>query len=105
MKTIINLTPTPNQLVSANITDANGDIHVADFKLRTMPDGSLIADITVDGEDLVYGQRCVNNMPLLLGHSTKGNFYFTDLYEDTDPVYTRFGTQYALIYDNEYTMD
>jgi hypothetical protein len=105
MKTIINLTQTPNQLVSANITDINGEIHVVDFRLRTMPDGSLITDITLDGDDVVYGQRCVNNMPLLLGYSGRGNFYFTDLYENTDPVYTRFGTQYELIYDNEYTMD
>lgn len=105
MKTIINLTQTPNQLVSANITDANGNVHVADFKLRTMPDGSLIIDIAIDGEYLVYGQRCVNNMPLLLGLNTKGNFYFTDEFEDTDPKYTGFGTQYQLIYDNEYTMD
>ena len=105
MKTIINLTQTPNQLVSANITDANGDMHIVDFRLRTMPDGSLVTNITIDGDDVVYGQRCVNNMPLLLGLNTKGNFYFTDQFGDTDPVYTGFGTQYQLIYDNEYTMD
>ena len=105
MKTIINLSPTPNQTVSANITDSNGDMHMLDLKLRTMPDGSMIADVAIDETWLVYGVRCLNNMPLILGTQNIGNLYFTDQYSDTDPNYAGLGEQYQLIYDNEYTLE
>lgn len=105
MKTIINLTPTPNQTVSANITDTNGDIHVLELALRTMPDGILITDIAIDDEWLVYGVRCINNIPLLLGAQNIGNLYFTDQFGDTDPTYAELGDRYQLIYDNEYTLE
>lgn len=105
MKTIINLSPTPNQTVSANISDVNGDMHILDLRLRTLPDGSLISDISIDNEWLAYGVRCLNNMPLLLGTQHIGNLYFTDQYSDTDPTYSGLGDQYQLIYDNEYTLE
>ena len=105
MKTIINLSPTPNQTVSANISDTADELHVLDLRLRTMPDGSMIADIAIDEDWLAYGVRCLNNMPLLLGTQNIGNLYFTDQYGDTDPTYSGLGTQYQLIYDNEYTLE
>ena len=105
MKTIINLTPTPNQTVSANISDASDEMHVLELRLRTLPDGSLITDISIDDEWLAYGVRCLNNIPLLLGTQDIGNLYFTDQYGDTAPTYSELGDRYQLIYDNEYTLE
>lgn len=105
MKTIINLSPTPNQTVSANISDTAGEMHVVELNLRTLPDGSMIADVAIDENWLVYGVRCLNNMPLLLGTQNIGNLYFTDQYGDTDPTYSGLGDQYQLIYDNEYILE
>lgn len=105
MKTAINLVATPNQSVSANISDANGTTHIVDMKLRTMPDGYLIMDMAIDNTPVFYGRRCVNKMPLALGYPIGGNFYFQDQYGNTDPVYTGLSEQYLLIYDDEYTLD
>lgn len=105
MKTSINLLQTPNQTVSANITAAAGDIHVVQITLRTMPDGYLIANLEIDERPVLYGRRCVNRMPLMLAAPIRGNFYFLDQYENTDPVYTGLSDQYLLIYDDEYTLD
>ena len=105
MKTAINLVATPNQSVSANISDANGKTHIVDMKLRTMPDGYLIMDMTIDNTPVFAGRRCVNKMPLVLGFPIAGNFYFMDKYENTDPTYDGLGGRYLLIYDDEYTLD
>jgi len=105
MKTSINLLQTPNQTVSANITDADGNIRVIQVTLRTMPDGYLIANLEIDQEPVFYGRRCVNRMPLMLAGPIKGNFYFVDQYSNTDPVYTGLGLQYLLIYDDEFILD
>ncbi len=102
MKTSINLTQVPNQSVSANITDASGITHIVDMKLRTMPTGYLIMDMTIDDNVIFYGRRCVNKMPLVLGYDIPGNFYFYDQYDNTDPTYDKLGEQYLLIYDDEY---
>lgn len=104
MKTSINLVATPNQSASANILDVSGASHIVDMKLRTMPDGFLIMDMGIDGVPIFYGQRCVNKMPLLLGVTIPGNFYFWDQYGNTDPVYTGLSDRYLLIYDDEYTI-
>lgn len=104
MKTSINLTPTPNQRLSANITDANGDTHIVDIALRTMPTGYLIMDMSIDDTPVFYGRRCVNKMPLVLGYPIGGNFYFWDQFGNTDPIYTELGNRYLLIYDDEYTL-
>ena len=104
MKTSINLLTTPNQSLSANITDNAGDTHIVDFNLRTLQDGTLIADLTIDAVVNFQGRRCVNKMPLMLNGFITGNFYFDDQYDNTDPVYTGFGTQYLLIYDSDYDL-
>jgi hypothetical protein len=104
MKTAINLTQAPNQSVSANISEPDGTTHIVDIKLRTMPTGYLIMDMGVDDTPLFYGRRCVNKMPLMLGHTVTGNFYFYDQYGNTDPVYTGLSDRYLLIYDDEYEL-
>ena len=73
MQTAINLIQTPVQELSATITDAAGYRRIVGISLRTMKDGSLIADITVDGEVQRYGVRCIDKMPLLLNKALKGN--------------------------------
>lgn len=104
MKVSINLTPVPNQVVSANVTDLSGDTHIVEFRLRTMPTGYLICDCTIDDVAVVYGRRCVNKMPIALPCTIDGNFYFLDAYDNTDPTYDKLGEQYLLIYDNEYVL-
>ena len=104
MKTSINLTQAPNQSVSANISDPSGISHIVDFKLRTMPDGYLIMDMTIDETPIFYGRRCVNKMPLMLTPALAGNFYFYDQFGNTDPVYTGLTSRYLLIYDDEYEL-
>ena len=54
MKTSINLIQAPNQTLSANITDINGEIHIVDINLRTLYDGQMIADISIDGTAVFY---------------------------------------------------
>ena len=105
MKTAINLVATPNQSVSANISDANGATHIVDINLRTMPDGYMIMDMGIDGALVFYGRRCINKMPLVLGSPIGGNFYFQDQYGNTDPEYNGLASRYLLIYDDEYTLD
>ena len=103
-QTIINLVNEPNISVSANITDANGDVHSVDINLRTMPDKSLIMDLIIDDVVQFYGRRCVNRMPLMLSQFIGGNFYFYDQYGNSDPEYTGFNDRYVLVYDTEFKL-
>ena len=104
MQTAINLIQTPVQELSATITDAAGYRRIVGISLRTMKDGSLIADITVDGEVQRYGVRCIDKMPLLLNNALNGNLYFYDTLGNTDPVYSGFNDRYLLIFDTEYSL-
>ena len=72
--------------------------------LRTMADGSLIMDLTIDGEVQFYGRRCINRMPLMLSQVISGNFYFYDLYGNSDPEYSGFNSRYQLIYDTDFNL-
>lgn len=103
-RTAINLINEPNSKVSANITDAAGEIHTVNVALRTMADGSLIMDLTIDGEVQFYGRRCINRMPLMLSQVISGNFYFYDLYGNSDPEYSEFNSRYQLIYDTDFNL-
>lgn len=103
-QTSINIIQEPNQILSVNLTDDNGNIYIADIKLRTMDDGSLIMDLAIDDEPQFYGRRCVNKMPLLLNQVIGGNLYFYDLFGNSDPVYTEFNDRYILVYDTEYNL-
>lgn len=100
----INIIQEPNQSLSVNLTDDAGNVHIADINLRTMEDGSLIMDLLIDDEPQFYGRRCVNRMPLMLNQVISGNFYFYDLFGNSDPVYTEFNDRYLLIYDTEYSL-
>lgn len=100
----INLIQSPNQSLSCNLTDNEGNTYIADINLRTMADGSLIMDLQIDGEPVFYGRRCINKMPLILNRVIPGNMYFYDLYENSDPEYTAFNDRYLLIYDTEYKL-
>ena len=104
MKTSINLVQTPNQSLTANITDRTGTVHVCDINLRTMADGYLIMDLSIDNAPVFYGRRCINQMPLMLGGVITGNFYFMDKFGNSDPDYTEFNDRYLLIYDTEYNL-
>ena len=104
MQVAINLINEPNSSFSANITDKDGNIHSVDVVLRTMQDGSLICDMTIDDIPQFYGRRCVNKMPLLLSNFISGNFFFFDLYGNEDPEYSGFNDRWQLIYDTEFNL-
>lgn len=104
MKYQINLLQMPNQTLSCNLSDEKGNFFAVDITLRTLPDGNLIASIKVDGETVISSVMCCNNMPLIPTNILNGNIYFTDVYFDTDPVYTGFNEQYLLIYDTEFRL-
>lgn len=103
-QTSINIIQQPNQSLSVNLTDDNGNVHIADINLRTMYDGFLIMDLIIDDKPQFYGRRCINRMPLLLNRVIQGNLYFYDLFGNSDPVYTEFNDRYVLIYDTEYNL-
>lgn len=98
----INLLKEPNQSLSCNLTDDKGNFYAVDIKLRTLMDGNLIADISVDGQLIISSVMCCNKMPLIPNNELNGNIYFEDEFGDTDPVYSGFGEQYKLIYDTEF---
>lgn len=100
----INLVQQPNQKLSVNLTDDNGQIYAADISLRTLADNSLIMDLIIDGKIQFYGRRCINRMPLLLSPVMPGNLYFYDLFGISDPQYAEFNDRYQLIYDTEYKL-
>jgi hypothetical protein len=100
----INIIQEPNQSLSANLTDDAGNIHIADISLRTMEDGSLIMDLTIDDEPQFYGRRCINRMPLILNQVIPGNLYFYDLFGNSNPNYNEFNDRYLLVYDTEYRL-
>lgn len=104
MKQQINLLQVPNQTLSCNLNDEEGNFFTVDIGLRTLPDGNVIAKITVNNEVIVSSVMCCNKMPLLPTNILNGNIYFTDTFFDTDPVYTGFNEQYFLIYDTEFRL-
>lgn len=104
MKTQINILQVPNQSLSCNLSDNNGNFYAVDITLRTLPDGNLIATIKVNDETVISSVMCCNKMPLIPTNILNGNIYFEDTYFDTDPVYTGFNEQYLLIYDTEFKL-
>jgi hypothetical protein len=104
MKQQINLLQVPNQTLSCNLNDEQGNFFTVDIGLRTLPDGNLIASITVNNEVIVSSVMCCNRMPLLPTNIMNGNIYFMDTFFDTDPVYTGFNEQYILVYDTEFKL-
>lgn len=104
MKYKINLLKVPNQKLSCNLANNNGDYITLDISLRTLPDGLLIADLTVNNEIQRLSAIVHNNMPLLPTNTVGGNVYFNDIYGDNDPIYTDFNDRYQLIYDSNYIL-
>lgn len=102
MRYKITLLQVPNQETSFNLEDEGGNFYVCDLKLRTLPNGALIADVAVDAEQQVCGRYCNNRMPLLPTNVINGNLYFEDLYGSEEPLYTMFNDRFALIYDTEF---
>lgn len=100
----INIVQEPIQTVSINLSDDVGNTYIADIMLRTMADGSLIMDLSIDGEVQFYGRRCIDRMPLLLSHVIPGNLYFYDKFGNSDPIYSEFNDRYLLVYDTEYNL-
>lgn len=99
----INLASVPNGSGSFDI-----DGVAFDFTWRTLRDGSLVCDISINGEVVQGGRACVDRSPLLLicpFQSGVGNLYFADKYGNDDPTYTDFNDRFALIYDDQYNFE
>lgn len=99
----INLAPVPNGSGSFDL-----DGVAFDFTWRTLRDGSLVCDISINGEVVQGGRACVDRSPLLLicpFQSGVGNLYFADKYGNDDPTYTDFNDRFALVYDDQYNFE
>lgn len=101
-KYVINLLNEPNQRFSANLTDDNDIVNAVDFALRTLPDGNLLMNISVNNKLQRDGVICCNLMPLVPTNILNGNIYFEDLYGNENPKYEDFNTRFRLIYDTEF---
>lgn len=104
MKYQITLVNVPNQSGSCNLTDDNGDMYGIDYNIRTLPDGNVLMDITVNDEVQRQGVICTNLMPLVPTNILNGNLYFQDIYGNNNPNYQDFNTRFQLIYDTEFRL-
>ena len=104
MKYEINLLKVANQSNSCNLVDEKGNLFAVDFNLRTLMDGCLIIDITVDDEVQVLSSICCNKMPLMPTNILNGNLYFEDVFGDEDPYFEGFNDRFKLIYDTEFRL-
>lgn len=101
-KYLITLLNEPNQRFSANLTDDNGNANAVDFALRTLPDGNVLMNISVNNKLQRDGVICCNKMPLVPTNVLNGNIYFEDLYGNENPNYQDFNKRFQLIYDTEF---
>lgn len=101
MRYAINLLNEPNQKVSANLQDNNGNYYAVDLSFRTYANGSMSADIIIDDQPARYGVLVNDRMPLVPNHSLNGNIYFEDQYGNENPSYEQFNERFLLIYDTE----
>lgn len=104
MKYIINLINIPNQSGSCNLTDDNGLVYAVDYSIRTLPDGNILMDISVNDEVQRQGVICANMMPLVPTNILNGNLYFRDIYGNENPNYNEYNTRFQLIYDTEFRL-
>lgn len=100
----INLLQVPNQSLSCNLTDDENNTYAVDIDLRTLSDGNMVANISIDGEMIISSVMCCNKMPLIPSNMINGNIYFEDEFDNTDPVYSGFNDKYKLIYDTEFRL-
>ena len=103
-KYAISLLQVPNQKISVNLQNAEGKYISVDIGLRSLYDGSLVADITVNGKIQRLCGMCTNLMPLIPTNTVGGNLYFQDIYGNNDPQFSEFNDRYQLIYDSEYKL-
>lgn len=100
----INLLQVPNQSLSCNLTDDENNTYAVDIDLRTLSDGNMVANISVNGKMIISSVMCCNKMPLIPSNMINGNIYFEDEFGNTDPVYSGFNEKYKLIYDTEFRL-
>ena len=100
----INLLQVPTQSLSCNLTYDENNTYAVDIDLRTLSDGNLISNISVNGEMIISSVMCCNKMPLIPSNMINGNIYFEDEFDNTDPVYSGFNEKYKLIYDTEFRL-
>lgn len=104
MKYQITLLNEPNQRIDCNLTDDYDNMYQLELSLRTLPDGQLLADLSIDSEGQRFGVICHDRMPLIPNNVLNGNIYFEDLYGKDDPVYNEFNDRFVLVYDTEFVI-
>ena len=93
---VIPLSPVPNQ--EFNITLGEQEC-IFTFITRGV---YLYMNLNVDGSDVINGQICLNNVPLIQYKSLKfkGQLYFTDTQGSLDPLYYGLNDRWLLIYED-----
>lgn len=96
-KYVIPLAQLPNQEFN---TELNGQ--QCEFKFITRG-VYLYMDLTVNGENLINGQICLNNVNLIQYKHLKfnGRLYFTDTQGNLDPLYYGLNERWMLIYEGD----
>jgi len=63
----------------------------------------LYMDLTVNGENLINGQICLNNTDLIQYKHLKfnGRLYFTDTQGDLDPLYYGLNERWMLVFEDD----
>ncbi len=71
------------------------------IRIFVSDDYVIYADITVNGNVVASGIKCVNNYNLLKFFGEKyGNLYMKDTVGNLDPLYDGLGTRYKLYWDS-----
>lgn len=93
---IIPLSQIPNQTFNINL---NGQ--ECEFKFITRG-VFMYMDLTVDGEVIINGQICLNNVDLIQYKHLKfnGRLFFTDTQGSLDPLYYGLNERWLLIFED-----
>ena len=93
---IIPLAQLPNQKFNIDL-----DGQLCEFRFITRG-VYMYMDLTVDGNNLINGQICLNNTDLIQYKHLKfkGRLYFTDTQGNLDPLYYGLNERWLLIFED-----
>jgi hypothetical protein len=78
----------PNQQFNTNINGSNFEFRFRSFR------GSTYADVSINGELVIAGVKCVANVSLFPHsvNSLAGGVFMFECPDDVEPIYQNFGT-------------
>jgi len=90
----LNLLNTPNQQISTTISGVNYSL-----KFRTTENGILLCDMTIAGELVFAGSRCVANAFVIPApYMTHGGNFFFFCSDNEYPDWNKFNDAHTLLY-------